>query len=551
MLFHCLVPPLPMPPWVRRAGLCGLVWVLVLGTSCARRQTRTEAGIETQTLLVGNGAEPADLDPQVMNSVPEAQIAYCLFEGLTKLDARTSQAAPAAAERWEVSADGKVYTFHLRPTARWSNGDPLTSSDFTYAFQRILSPEFAAVTAYMLWPIRNAQAFNSGRLKDFNQVGVAAPDERTLVVTLEKPAPFLPALASHNSWFPVPRRVIERFGNPLDKANRWVRPGNLVCNGPFTLAEWIPNARVAVERNPRYWDDAHTRLKRVEFYPFEVADVEELNFRSGQLHATYSMPMSRVAVYRAHQPSDLRIDPVPGTFYLFFNTRKPPFDNVKLRRALACAADREALSRDVTKGAYPPAYCFTAPCGGYTCRSAIKDDFGEARRLLAEAGYPGGAGLPAIEVQCYESEVPLHMMEALQAVWLKELGVRITIAQLEMKTLFQNQQQGNYTAAFSGWQADYPDPYSFLGTMVTGCGNNWAGWSNSAYDALIERASNSADNAARLEYFQQAEAILLSEAPLMPLFFRPNVYALSPAVHGWASNPVGIRELNRVWLEKP
>jgi oligopeptide transport system substrate-binding protein len=205
----------------------------------------------------------------------------------------------------------------------------------------------------------------------------------------------------------------------------------------------------------------------------------------------------------------------------------------------------------VTKGVFPPARCLTAPdCGGYTCRSGIADDFDEARRLLAEAGYPGGRGLPEIEVQCFQSEVPMHMMEAIQAMWRKELGVRITIAQLETKTLYANQQSKNYSMGFSGWIADYVDPSTFLGTMVTGNGNNYAGWSNREYDRLIDEASNTIDNRARYELYQRAETILLGEAPLIPLFFQPQVYALSPAVRGWTTTLVGFHAFERVWLEK-
>jgi oligopeptide transport system substrate-binding protein len=518
---------------------------------CARRGTPADAGVLTQTLLVGNGADPADLDPQVVVAFTDSNIDYTLFEGLTKISARTSLAEPDLAQGWDVSADGLVYTFHLRPNARWSNGDPVTAGDFVYSFQRILTPSFAALYSYMLWPIKNAEAFNSGRITDFSLVGAKAVDANTLRLTLERPTPYLPALASHTTWLPVHRPVIEKFGRMDEKGTAWTRPGNLVGNGAFTLAEWVPNARVAVVKNPLYWDAANTRLNRVEFYPIERPDVEDLNYRSGQLHVTYAIPMSKVDAYRSHDPVDFRVDHVLTSFYLFINVTRPPFDNAKLRLALAYAMDREALSRDVTKGLYPPARCLTPPnCGGYTCRTQIADDFAEARRLLDEAGYPGGRGLPPIEVQCYQTEVPLHMLEAIQAMWLKELGIRISIAQIEQKTLFQNQQDRNYTISFSAWTADYPDPLTFLGTMVTGGGNNWAGWSNREFDRLIADASATSDNTQRLELFQKAEALMLGEAPLIPIFYQPQVYAISPAVHGWTTNVVGFHEFNRMWLGK-
>ena len=526
------------------------VFALTLA-ACARRETPVEAGIRTQTLLVGNSSEPVDLDPHVIIAFTDSHIAYSLFEGLTKLDGKTSEPVPAAAERWDVSPDGTVYTFHLRPNARWSNGDPVTAADFVYSFHRILTPAFGAQYSYMLWPIKNAEAFNAGRITDFSIVGANALDATTLQLKLERPTPYLPAIASHTTWLPVHQAVVEKYGRMDEKGTKWTLPGNLVGNGAFTLQEWIPNARISVAKNPMYWDAANTRLNRIEFFPFERPDTEDLNYRSGQLHATYDLPISKVGVYRSHNPVDMRVDPVLSTFYLFINTTRPPFDNMKLRQALNHALDRETLARDVTKGIYPAARSLTPPnCGGYTARAQVTDNFDLARRLLAEAGYPGGKGLPSIEVICYNTEVPLRMMEAIQAVWLRELGVHITIAQLEQKVLFQNQQDKNYSIAFSGWIADYPDPVTFLGTMVTGGGNNWAGWSNKDFDRLIDEASGTADNARRLEMFQKAEAIMLDEASVVPLYYRSQLYAISPSVHGWTTTVVGFHDWNRIWLEK-
>jgi oligopeptide transport system substrate-binding protein len=525
--------------------------LLVTLAGCSRRETPAEAGIRTQTLLVGNAAEPADLDPQVINAYTDSVIVYTLFEPLTWIDAKTSLAVPAAADRWDVSPDGLVYSFHIRPEARWSNGDPLTSGDFVYSFQRILTPAFAAPYSYMLWPIKNAEAFNSGKVTDFSLVGVDAPDPATLRVRLERPTPYLPVLASHNTWLPVHRPVIEKFGRMNEKGTKWTRAGNLVGNGAFMLAEWTPNARIAVVKNPLYWNAAAVRLNRIEFYPFEQPAVEERNFRSGQLHVTYALPSSKFTIYRAHKPPDLRVDPNLSTYYLFINVNRPPFDNPKLRRALTHAVDREAISRDVLNGMYPPARSLTPPnCSGYTSRAQVSDDFAEARRLLAEAGYPGGRGLPTVEIQCYDDDVKLRILEAIQSMWQRELGFHVTLAQLEQKTLFQNQQSFNYTIAFSGWSADIPDPVTFLGTMVTKGGNNWAGWSNREFDRLIDQAANTGDNALRYEYFQKAEAILLDDAPLIPLYFYNQTYAINPAVRGYSTNLMDLRQLEKVWLEK-
>jgi oligopeptide transport system substrate-binding protein len=530
-----------------------LAGVLALGAlaGCSKRSLPVDEGIRTQTLLFGNAAEPADLDPQVIYAFTDSEIAYSLFEGLTKLDGTTSVPNPAAATSWDVSPDGKVYTFHLRKEARWSNGDPVTADDFVYSIHRVLTPAFAANYSYMIWPVKNAEAFNSGKLTDFSQVGAKALDAQTLQLTLERPTPYLPALVSHTTWLPVHKASVEKFGRMDEKGTKWTRPGNLVGNGAFTLVEWNPDARVAVERNPLYWNAANTRLRRVEFYPIEKPDLEELNYRSGQLHSTYSLPMSKVDTYRQHQPSDLEVDQVLATFYLFLNVTKPPFDNLKLRQALIHALPREQLCHDITNATYPPAHELTPPnCGGYTARAAVSDDFDLARKLLAEAGYPGGAGLAPIEVQCYEGEVPLRMLEAIQAIWLKELNVHITIAQLEQKTLFQNQKDKNYTMAYSGWIADYPDPLTFLDVFLTNGGNNWAGWSNKEFDRLLDQAGNTADAAARLELFQKAEGILLEDAPIIPLYHRPQVYARSSAIRGWTTTILGFHDFSTMWLEK-
>jgi oligopeptide transport system substrate-binding protein len=553
---HCRATPLPPQGNITRIvrlgpliALLALIAVTVAG--CGRRETAAEAGLRTQTLLLGNLAEPADLDPQTITAWTDANIDYALFEGLTAIDEQTSQPVPAAAERWEVSPDGLVYTFHLRPSGRWSNGDPVTAGDFVYSFRRILTPAFAAGYAYMLWPIKNAHAFNAGKIADFSLVGVKAPDATTLRITLEKPTPYLPALATHNTWLPVHQATIEKFG-PMDRrGTRWTRAGNLVGNGPFTLSEWTPNSRIVVTKNPHYWDAAHVRLNRIEFFPIENSEAEELAFRAGQLQATYGLPLSKIPTYRREHPQELHAEPELANLYLSLNVTRPPLDNPKVRRALALAIDRDAIARDVLRGSRDPAHSFTPPdCAGYTARSGIPDDFEAARKLLAEAGYPGGRGLPAFQVETINRDAVTAPLEAIQQAWARELGVHLSIATLEQKTLFRNQQALNYTISVSGWIADYADPSTFLNLLVTGGGNNWTGWSDPAYDRLIAEAANTADNARRYELFQKAETILLAQAPVIPLFFRKRVYVMQPYVRGWPMSKLGFHRFKNIWLER-
>ena len=544
---HRLIPKVSVTKQILLGG-CLLGLCLVSG--CAKREKPADAARKTQTLLVGNVAEPADLDPAVMVAWTDANIAYSLFEGLTWIDERTTQPIPAAAERWEMSPDGLAYTFYLRPNGRWSDGAPVTAEDFVYSYKRMLTPSLAAPYSYMLWPIKNAKAYNSGELKDFEQVGLKAVSPLVLRISLEKPTPYLPALAAHQTWIPVRKAVVERFGRMDQKGTLWTRPGNLVGNGPFNLAEWQPNSHITVVKSATYWNAAHVRLNKIVFFPIESSESEELNFRGGQLHVTYGLPVTKLEPYRKSHPDELQMDHNLASYYLFFNTKRPPLDNPKVRLALSMAIDREALAKDVFRDSRSPAYGYVPPdCGGYTSRSKVSTNLDEARRLLAEAGYPMGKGLPSMEVQAYSSEDNIRSLEVIQARWKKELGVAITISPLEQKTLFQNAQNGDYMIDTSAWIADYPDPYSFLETMTTGNGNNWAKWSNPQYDALIDEASRCIDPARRFELFQQAEAIIVREAPLAPEFFGERPFLLKPYVKNWNPAQLQFRRFSDVWLE--
>ena len=517
---------------------------------CAKRETPVEESIRTRTLLIGNQNEPATLDPHVADAITDQIILVALFEGLAVIDEKTSQPLPGVAERWDISPDGLTYTFHLRADARWSNGDPVTARDFAFSFQRILTPAFGSTYSYMLWPIKNAERFNKGELKDFSTVGVEVVDDRTLRLHLERPTPYLPALTTHPTWMPVHRATLEKFGGTVDRNSAWTRAGNFVGNGPFTLAEWTPNARIVVAKNPRYWDAARTWLERVIFFPTEKADTEDHNFRAGQVHITYDVPKSKIPVYRGQSPSPLRIDPLLNITYLTFNVTKPPFTDPRVRRALSIAIDRETISKRVLLGGYPPAPSMVPPnCGPYTSRAGVPTDFAEARRLLAEAGFPGGKNLPSIPVQVRNNESEPRVLEAIQAAWLRELGVRITIEPYEQKTLFQNEQTLSHTLGSLGWTADFADPVTFLDVFRTGSGQNWTGWGSRDYDALLDQAANTADATTRLEIFQKAEAMLLQAAPVAPLYYNARAYLIHPAVKNWDPAPLGLHRFQLVELK--
>ncbi len=527
------------------ASLCLFAALL---SSCTKRETPAEEGIRTHTLLVGNQNEPATLDPDLADAATDLLIANALYEGLTVFDEKTGTALPGTAERWEISPDGRGYTFHLRANARWSNGDRVTARDFAYSFERQLAPAHASPYAYMLWPIANAEAFTAGTVKDFAQVGVAVVDEATLRLTLTRPTAYVLGLAA--TWLPVHQATVEKFGTRDDRSSPWARPGRLVGNGAFVLAEWSPNARIVVTKNPDYWGAASNHLERVIFFPTEKADVEELNFRAGQLHVTFSMPPSKIASYRQQAPEKLRIDPLLALYMINFNTTKPPLDNPKVRRALSLALDRAALAQNVFSGARLPAHALVPPnCGGYTGPAGQADDFAAGRALLAEAGFPGGRGFPSMALQVLNDDKLPRVAEAIQAMWKRELGVPITIEPYEQKTWLQNQQNLSHTLAIKGWTADYPDPTTFLDTYRTGNGSNWSGWSSKAYDALLDQAAETADPTARFALLKKAETLLLDDAALAPLVFGARTYLIHPAVKNWEPSPLGIHRYQLVELQ--
>ncbi|MDI1334597.1 MAG: peptide ABC transporter substrate-binding protein [Lacunisphaera sp.] len=535
----------------RRLLVCLLSSVLCfLISACARRETPAAEGIRTHTLLVGNGAEPGSLDPHLASILSDQIIVNALFEGLTLLDERTTQPLPAAAETWSASADGLVWTFHLRAGLQWSNGESLTADDFIQTWRRALNPRVAADNAWYLFAIKNAEAYNSGKVAEATALGLAAPDARTVVITLERPTPYLPALVSLPAWFPLNPRLLAKFGALDSRGGDWTRPGNLVSNGAFMLSEWTPNARLVVAKNPHHREAATNKLERVIFFPIENPDVEERNFRAGQLHVTFNLPVTKIAGWREKDPAALRLDPALQANFLRFNTTRPPFTDPRVRRALALAVDRDSLAHTVLQGSRQPAPAITPPgTGGYTARAAVGHDVAAARQLLAAAGFPGGAGLPAIELQCRNDEIMPRLAEALQAMWQHDLGVRITLAQVEQKTWIQNQQTLNYGISTAAWTADFPDPVTFLGLFTTDSSYNWTGWKNPAYDQLLNDAASLSDMPKRYELFQQAEALLLNDAPVTPLHYGALTYLINPAVRGWDPAPLVFRRFQKVSLE--
>ena len=522
---------------------------------CRRAETTVARGNRDGILHLGNGAEPSDLDPQIITGTKENNIIRALIEGLTQTNPQTSRPEPAVAERWDVSLDGKTYTFHLRPGLVWSNGDALTAHDFVYAYERMLNPLLGAEFAYYLWIIRGARDYNEdhhdGRhTTDFARVGVRAVDDRTLEIALENPTPYLLQLLSFTPFMPVHRGAIQAAGGQTRRGTSWTRPEHLVGNGPFVLEEWTVNKVVATRKNARYWDAGRVRLNGVRFYPTESIESEERAFRSGQLHKTYDVPFAKIDTYRREHPELLRTDHYTRTQYLCLNCKRPPLDRPEVRRALGMAVDREAIVRNLTRGGERAAYALTSPdIPGYAPRARLPFDPAAARTLLAQAGFPGGQGLPELELLFNTSEANRVIAEAVQQMWKKELGVNAVLSNQEWKVYLNRRKQQDYTVFEGGWTTSYLDPTGFLELFVGGSIINQAGWASAGYDRTLTEAAATLDPAARLERIQGAEEILMQEAPLLPIYHHNRVYLLSPAVKGWLPNLIDDHPYKYVWLE--
>ena len=518
-----------------RGALCAC---LILAAGCGRREgaePASAAGEPPSVLRLGNGAEPQDLDPQVVIGVPEHRILMALFSGLAELDPHTLVAVPGLAESWDISPDGLTYTFHLRPNLHWSDGSPLTAEDFIESYRRILDPAFASQYAYLIYEfVRGAEDFYSGKLKDFSQVGFRKIDDRTLQVTLWHPTPYLlKIIASNPCWTAVPVKVLAKYG-PLDqKGTAWTRPGNLVSSGPYLLKSWVPNQNLVVVRNPEYWDAARPKLDEIDFLPIDDLDTEERMFRTGEIDVTYDMPFTKVDVYRREHPEELQIEPWYGVYYYECNVNRPPLTDARVRRALALSIDRDRLVRDVTRGGQQPALSISYPGAGYVPGATLVPDVVEARRLLAEAGFPGGRGFPHLELLYNTLQQHRQIAEAIQAMWRENLGIELTLRNEEWKVYLDAEHTHDFQLSRAGWIADYVDPQVFFELWETHNGNNFTGWSDPAYDRLFHEALLSKTDAQRFAVFHEMDKILVDQCPVIPIYYYTRTYAMNPRIRGW------------------
>ena len=523
-----------------RCAAFGLLGLLGLSGGCGRSPVADERNV----LRISQRNEPADLDPARASLPDEFFIIRALSEGLLLPAPDGGPPLPAAAESWTVSADGRVYVFRLRAGLLWSDGEPLTAADFVASWRRTLLPATAAPKASLFFAVKNARAFATGALRDFSAVGLRAPDARTVAITLERPVPRFPYYVASGPWIPVNPRTVARFGRS------WTRPGNFVGNGPFLLASWAPHQRIAVRKNPRYRDAPRVLLDGIAFLAFDYGDTEERAYRAGQVDVTMAVPFAKLATYREQRPAELHHAPLAETRYLAFNTARPPLDDPRVRQALALVLDRRKIVDRVLRGGQQPADRFLPPSlrppGSAAGRDVrVREDATAARLLLADAGFREGRGFPVLELSGW-AETPV--LEAVQEMWRRELGIETTIAVREARVHLAALRAGRYDIAFATEIPDVADPAAVLGDFAGAAPDNYPHWSDPAYDALLAAAAAAADPERRAALLQEAEARLVDAAPVTPLYFNAQNWLMSPRVAGWREDALWTRYYRDVSL---
>ena len=489
---------------------------------------------EKQTLVRNNGSEVQSLDPHKIEGVPESNINRDLFEGLLISDV-DGKPSPGVAEKWE-NKDFKVWTFHLRKDAKWSDGTPVTAQDFVYSWQRLANPNTASPYASYLQygHIVNIDDIIAGK-KPITDLGVKALDDHTFEVTLSEPVPYFYKLLVHSSVSPVPRAAVEKFGE------KWTQPANIITNGAYKLKDWVVNERIVLERNTNYWDNAKTVINQVTYLPIssEVTDVNR--YRSGEIDMTYNnMPIELFQKLKKEIPNEVHVDPYLCSYYYEINNQKAPFNDVRVRTALKLALDRDIIVNKVKNQGDLPAYSFTPP---YTDGAKLVEPEWfkwsqekrneEAKKLLAEAGYTAEKPL-TFDLLYNTSDLHKKLAIAAASIWKKNLGANVKLENQEWKTFLDTRHQGNYDVSRAGWCADYNEPTSFLNMVLSDSSNNTVHYKSPAFDKLIADTLKVTDEAQRSELYSKAEQQLDKDSAIVPVYYYVNARLVKPWVGGYS-----------------
>jgi oligopeptide transport system substrate-binding protein len=502
------------PELFSRARFAFCLGFFVLLTGCIRHEPSAD-------LTIINNAEPESLDPAIITGIPEFRVVIGLFEGLMRLDPKTARPIPGLAQSWDISSDGRTYTFHLRTNLLWSTGEPLTADDVVYSWVRAANPATASDYAGEFFYVKNGEDFVNGKIKDPALMGVHALDRYTVRVELKHPTAFFLDLCTLPVMSVVPRQAIAKYGD------RWLMARPLPVSGPFELGYWRPNDKIRLIKNPLYWDAANTRSQIIDILPLGSPDTALNLYQGGQADIVLDRTLvpGELLDVLLKRPDFHSFDYL-GTYFIRLNVTKKPFDDPRVRRALALAIDKERIVKKITRAGEKPAATLVPPgTANYASLPGLDYDPVLARKLLAEAGYPNGNGFPRFEYMFdaaagggdkFHQDIAIE----LQQMWRDNLGIQMDLRQVEWKVLLSSYSHLDYEAARSSWIGDYDDANTFLDCFTSGNGNNRTGWKNAQYDALINEANEQTDLARREKLFQQAETLLMrDELPIIPIFY--------------------------------
>jgi oligopeptide transport system substrate-binding protein len=510
-----------------RAAL--LIGSLLIGSSSALAET---------VLHRGNAGEPQTLDQAQTSINIEAFILKDLYEGLTIYDT-AGKIVPGAAESWTVSDDGTVYTFKLRADAKWSDGTPVTAEDFVFSYKRVEDPKTAAKYANILYPIKNAEKINKGEAP-VDDLGVKAVDEKTLEVTLERQTPFFLELLAHQTALPISKASFEKNGV------EFVKPGVMVSNGAFKLEAHVPNDSLTVVKNTNFWDAANVAIDKVIFYPIDDQAASVRRFEAKEMDLAYNFSADQLERLRTAYGDQVHVSPTLATYYYTFDTRQEPFNDVKVRRALSMAVDRDFLAEEIYSGSQIPAYSMVPP-GMDSYGEPAKADFSalsqldredEALKLMKEAGYGEGGKPLSVEIRYNTNPNHERVATAIADMWKNTFGAQVSLVNLDVSSHYAYLQEGGkYNVARAGWVADYADAENFLALSLSSNKTfNYSKFNNAEFDSLLQKSYDEQDPAARSKLLHEAETILMQEQPVAPLLTQADLWLVSNRVKGWEDN---------------
>ncbi|UHS59528.1 peptide ABC transporter substrate-binding protein [Agrobacterium vaccinii] len=506
-----------------------LLGSLLIGASSALAET---------VLHRGNAGEPQTLDQAQTSINIEAFILKDLYEGLTIYDA-AGKIVPGAAESWTLSDDGTVYTFKIRADAKWSDGSPVTAEDFVFSFKRVEDPKTAAKYANILYPIKNAEKLNKGEGK-LDDLGIKAVDEKTLEITLERPTPFFLELLAHQTALPVSKASVEKNGADF------VKPGVMVSNGAYKLEAHVPNDSLTVVKNTNHWDAANTKIDKVIFYPISDQAASIRRFEAKEMDLAFDFSADQLERLRKSYGDQVHVSPTLATYYYTFDTREAPYNDVRVRRALSMAVDRDFLAKEIYNGSQLPSYSMVPPGMGSYGEPA-KADFAslsqldredEAVKLMKEAGYGEGGKPLSVEIRYNTNPNHERVATAIADMWKTTFGANVSLVNLDVASHYGYLQEGGkFNVARAGWVADYADAENFLALSVsTNKTFNYSKFNNPEFDALMKKSYDEKDPAARNKILHDAETILMREQPVAPFLTQADLWMVSSRVKGWVDN---------------